>query len=112
MPAAYRPIGPQRVPLNGPQPSQQLNFTPPTVAPPENFDLKNTAQDDPDLRDYLNTVKEHMKAPGWEGEAIDTATSKIRDATEGRRKALRSMMAKRGVLGDTTVPELSEAALS
>lgn len=71
------------------------------------------SENDKNLDDYLSRVKGRMDSPDqWSGRAIDQATSKIRDATEGRRKALRSMMAKRGVMGDTSVPELSEASLS
>lgn len=76
-------------------------------------DFRVEAQNDPGADEFQSRVKKRMDSPDeWSGQAIDRATSKIRDATEGRRKALRGMMAKRGVLGDTSVPELSEASLA
>jgi hypothetical protein len=67
---------------------------------------------DPRLENLANKVEGRLNDPeGATGRAIDRATGKIRDATEGRRKALQSMMAARGVLSGSSIPELTEGAL-
>lgn len=71
------------------------------------------AEYDPRLTTLADQVAARNANPeGSTGRAIDRSTSKIRDATEGRRSALRSMMASRGVLAGTSIPEMMEGQLS
>jgi hypothetical protein len=82
-----------------------------TQAGPATF--VNEAQPDPRLAGHLDRLDKRMNDPaGSTGRAIDMAGSKIRDAYDGRRGALKGMMAGRGVLGSTSIPMLSEAAMA
>jgi hypothetical protein len=73
----------------------------------------NTAATDPRVSKHLDRLDKRLDDPmGSTGRAIDMAGSKIRDAMDGRRAAVKGMLAGRGVLGSSSVPELSEAAMS
>lgn len=81
----------------------------PTPAPA----ATNTAQIDPYLQRQAARVEKRLDNPeDSTGRAIDVATSKIRDANIGRKRAIQGMLAKRGVLSSSSIPELSEAAMS
>lgn len=73
----------------------------------------NTTQNDPNFQYLMGLMKDRLNDPeGSTGRAIDLATSKIRDATEGRRSAMKSVLARRGVLGDSSIPEWTDRQLS
>lgn len=121
---APQPVAPP--PANHPAPSVvSVQQAPPPVAPAINIpppptpsaatpmdSFSNTAQTDPRLGRQLDRLDERLNNPeGSTGRAIDVATSKIRDANEGRRKAVQGMLARRGVLSSSSIPEFSEASM-
>lgn len=85
---------------------------PPTASSPIPMPTTNTAQADPNLQGLANRFNARLDDPtGNSGALIDQATSKIRDANEGRRKAVAGMLAKRGVLASSSIPEFAESSL-
>jgi hypothetical protein len=73
-------------------------------------EFTNTAERDPRLDKHLDRLDRRLDDPeGETGRAIDLAGSKIRDATEGRRRVAGAYQARRGVLGSTSVQGLAEA---
>lgn len=93
--------GGNAVPMSyGPSPSAPTPFV-------------NTAQQDPGIQAQLGRLNARLDNPeGSTRRAIDVATGAIRDANEGRRKAIKGMLASRGVLSSSSIPELTEAKLN
>jgi hypothetical protein len=91
-------------------PVQQGSASYPAASSPAPF--VNNAQQDPNLTAQVGRINARLDNPeGSTGRAIDQATSGIRDANEGRRKAIKGMLSKRGVLSSSSIPEFSEANL-
>jgi hypothetical protein len=90
--------------LNIPPPPALSSGTPPPIT--------NDAGSDPNLQGLADRINKRLDDPmGSTGRAIDVATSNIRDANEGRRKAVSGMLARRGVLASSSIPEFGEAAI-
>lgn len=105
-----------QLPSSGPAPGYRPGETFATPAAPAQGAPRtdtNTAQYDPYLKKNADRVDKRLDNFGEStGRAIDMATSKIRDASEGRRRALRGLLAGRGALGSTSSLEEGEGRIA
>lgn len=82
-------------------------------SPGSGYPGQNTAQEDPRLAAHAKRIEARLDDPmGSTGRAIDVAGSKIRDAFEGRRSALKGMMAGRGMMSSSSAPEIQAGRLA
>lgn len=101
MPVGWGPTAPSR-PVQQPQ-QQPVYIPPPPAAAPPAQQPQFNAEMDPRLLRHADRLERRMDDPeGSTKRAITRSTSEIRDASEGRRKALRGMLSRSGALGDSS----------